>query len=144
MDDYAIVLGALFFTCSSISSAPCADLPDSLEKTAHVVSPADGADPPNDFPRLVDFESGGKLEFGKGLEETRPRRAQIEKIDQRFFRRRDFPRAFSRGSMSEEQRRVDMVNGHRPQGSHVCFCPGNRNGIDDGRDLGDHPVMVEG
>src|SRR4030042_4405833 len=135
---------ALFSLCISVTSSPYVGLPGFFKKTAHVVSPADRADPADDFSRLSDFESPGECEFGKGLEETRPRRAQIEKIDQRFLGRRDFPRGFSCWPMSEEKRRVDMVDGHRPQGRHICFCPGNRNGIDDGRNLGDHLMIIEG
>jgi hypothetical protein len=115
-----------------------------LEKPADMVSPADRADSPDDFPRLVDSEAPGQLEFREGPEEMRLRRAQIQKIDQSFFRRGDFSGAFSRELMSEEERGVDMVNGNRPQVGAVRFCPVDGNGIKDGGDLRDHPMMVEG
>jgi hypothetical protein len=56
---------------AGIGSAPCARLPDFLEKTADVVSPADRADSANDFSRLVDLESCGELKLGEGPEENR-------------------------------------------------------------------------
>ena len=100
--------------CEAFASSLYGRVQESLEKTAHVISPADGTDPANELSCLADLESLGKLELGKGPKEKRPCRAQIKEIDQRFFRRRDLSAALSRRCITEKERRLDVVNRNRP------------------------------